>query len=125
MSRRIPEAPGGTLNVDDAVNMADSLGTIGEMERRAYGYLIFKLLLALAVFEFFLLTLYAWRTFPGSAVSNAAAASALQADPATQDAWVASIKDLGQIFLISPVFSLIGAVVGYVLGRQQQTSAPA
>jgi hypothetical protein len=29
-----------------------------------------------------------------------------------------SIKELGQIFLLTPVFPLIGAVLGYIFGRE-------
>jgi hypothetical protein len=28
-------------------------------------------------------------------------------------------KDLGQLFLLTPVFPLLGAVIGYMFGRQQ------
>jgi hypothetical protein len=34
--------------------------------------------------------------------------------------WITSIKDLGQIFLLTPVFPLIGTVIGYMFGRQQE-----
>lgn len=121
----IPERPGGTLNVADAAARAQVLGTLNEIELRAYGYLIFKWLLALLVFEFLLLALYAWTTFPGSVTVAASIASTQQAPPTPQDAWVTSIKDLGQIFLLTPIFPLIGAVIGYMFGRQQQTSPPA
>jgi hypothetical protein len=124
VSQTIPQQPGGILNVADAADRAQVLGTLNEIELRAYGYLIFKWLLALLVFGFLLLALYAWTTFPDSTTDAASSSSALPASPSSQDAWVASIKDLGQIFLLTPIFPLIGAVIGYMFGRQQQSSPP-
>jgi hypothetical protein len=34
-------------------------------------------------------------------------------------AWLTNLKDLGQLFLLTPVFPLIGAVIGYIFGERR------
>lgn len=33
--------------------------------------------------------------------------------------WIAQFKDMGQVFLVSPILPLLGAVLGYIFGSQQ------
>jgi hypothetical protein len=77
-----------------------------------FGYKIFLILIALVVFELLLIVIFAAFTFPG----GGAGSDAMDA----RAAWVAQLKDLGQIFLLTPVFPLLGAVIGYIFGRQEK-----
>jgi hypothetical protein len=106
-----------------AIAVADAVdpGYAERVELRRYGYLIFKWLLGLLAFEFILLLIYGVYTFPrfGEVVELAPPAERQIAWESARDNWVTSIKDLGQIFLLTPIFPLIGAVIGYIFGRQQ------
>jgi hypothetical protein len=79
-----------------------------------YGFRIFVVLIGLVVFELLLIVLFATFTFPrGLSGSEAMDARA---------AWVTQLKDIGQIFLLTPIFPLLGAVIGYIFGRQERTA---
>lgn len=89
------------------------------------GYRIFKLLLLLLViFELVLFALYGFWAYPrlDDVVTTVTGSDA---DPGqawidARSAWVQSLRDLGQVFLLTPVFPLIGAVLGYIFGTQQK-----
>jgi hypothetical protein len=36
--------------------------------------------------------------------------------------WLAATKELGQTFVLTPLLSLLGAILGYLLGRERRTS---
>ena len=93
-----------------------------EIPIRRLGREIFLWLLALVALELILLSMYAFWTFPGIgdvAQMTEAAADRNKNWTEARSAWVASLKDLGQIYLLTPVLPLIGAVIGYMFGRQQ------
>lgn len=90
--------------------------------RRVVGLKIFKWLIWLVVGMTALLVLYGWATYPrieeirslaGTGPEAIAAYSKARAD------WVASVKDLGQLFLITPILPLLSAVLGYMFGRNE------
>jgi hypothetical protein len=37
--------------------------------------------------------------------------------------WFARIKDLGQLFILTPLLPLLGVILGYIFGREQQGSS--
>jgi hypothetical protein len=94
-----------------------------EIPVRVLGREIFLWLLGLVIIELALIATYAWWTYPSlDEVIKANTGSSTDVPQAWADArseWVSSLKDLGQIFLLTPVFPLIGAVMGYMFGRQQ------
>lgn len=90
--------------------------------RRVVGLKIFKWLLWLVVGMIALLVLYGWATYPrideirslaGTGADATAAYTKARAD------WVASVKDLGQLYLITPILPLLSAVLGYMFGRNE------
>lgn len=88
------------------------------------GYKIFKWLLLLIAVVAALLSVYALTTYPSlQEVQNLTAGQqdvdALQAWRETRSEWVDQFKDLGQLFLVTPIVPLLGAVLGYIFGRQQ------
>jgi hypothetical protein len=98
-------------------------GQFREIPVRVLGREIFLWLLGLVIIELVLIATYAFWTYPRlDEVIKANAGSGTDVPQAWADArseWVTSVKDLGQIFLLTPVFPLIGAVMGYMFGRQQ------
>jgi hypothetical protein len=85
------------------------------------GYRIFKWLLALAVLLLAVLTWYGLISYPNeadvnTAVTGQATPDRLAAAKQLQYDWLQQIKDLGQLFLLTPIFPLIGAVIGYIFG---------
>ena len=86
------------------------------------GFRIFKWLLGLIAVLLVGLTVTGWSTYPerGQFVPDAASATAEQwaAFAAAKAAWVTQLKDLAQTFLFAPVFPLLGAVLGYIFGRE-------
>lgn len=94
-----------------------------EMPRGVLGYRIFKWLLLLVAVLLALLTLYAYLTYPDLKDIQALAGrdgDAMNAYSQARSDWLSSVKDLGQIFIITPVLPLIGAVLGYIFGRNEQ-----
>src|SRR6266542_2782937 len=89
------------------------------------GYRIFKWLLLLIFIILILLVAFAYLTYPRIGDIQKLAGSRTNIDiikewSDARSAWVTQMKDLGQIFLFTPVFPLLAAVVGYIFGRQQQ-----
>lgn len=95
------------------------------------GYRIFKWLLALTVVMTACLVMYGWATYP----SDADVATAVGGQTATAEArtnaytqllaeWQQQLKDLGQLFLLTPVFPLLGTVIGYIFGVRKNNGEP-
>jgi hypothetical protein len=78
---------------------------------------------ALVLIELGLLVLYAWGTYPDSqdfvGLQQPMPTDAADVMRQARSDWIASIKDLGQLFLITPLFSLIGVVIGYIFGHRE------
>lgn len=90
--------------------------------RRVVGLKIFKWLLWLVVGMIALLVLYGWATYPRIDEIRSLAGAGSDATAAYTKAradWVASVKDLGQLFLITPILPLLSAVLGYMFGRNE------
>ena len=85
----------------------------GGTEIAQLGYRIFKWLLVFAVLLLAVITIYGWLSYPDAQTTP------LENYQALHDAWLTRLKDLGQLFLITPVFPLIGAVIGYIFGVRQ------
>ena len=87
------------------------------------GYRIFKWLLLLTVAVMAGLAVYAFLTYPTMAeISDAAPNGISSADlrDLTKDSradWISNLKDLAQLFLLTPIFPLLAAVIGYIFGR--------
>lgn len=95
-----------------------------ELPRGVLGYKIFKWLLLLVGVLLFLLTMYAVFTYPSPSDARLLAddpAGAAVAYGQLKSDWLSSVKDLGQIFIITPVLPLIGAVLGYIFGKDEQS----
>jgi hypothetical protein len=102
-----PEAPTVTT-IDEIVEQTLGAEEAGVTPTQRLGYKIFLWLLGLIVVELALLLLYGAMTYPRG--------NAWDDNKAT---WLTSVKDLGQLFLLTPVFPLLGAVIGYMFGKQQ------
>jgi hypothetical protein len=80
------------------------------------GYRIFKWLLLLTVTILAILVVFAALTFPRSVPDSVPVAERFNTLQAARTAWLNQVKDLGQIFLLTPIFPLMGAVLGYIFG---------
>ena len=95
------------------------------------GYRLFKWLLVLAFFLIAGLMGYAWWTYPTTADASAllpASADLAERLDAVRDLrrdWLQQVKDLGQMFVLTPVLPLIAAVVGYLFGVRRSGPPPA
>jgi hypothetical protein len=93
------------------------------------GYRIFKWLLLLTVAVMIALGTYAATTFPtaddikGLLPAGASSADIFRFTRELRGAWVSDIKDLAQVFLLTPVFPLLATVVGYIFGRSHSVQA--
>jgi hypothetical protein len=36
--------------------------------------------------------------------------------------WLTEVKELGQLFILTPLLPLLGTVLGYIFGREQRAS---
>jgi hypothetical protein len=92
------------------------------------GFRIFKWLLGLVAVLLLGLAVAGWVTYPdkGQFVPDPRLATAEQwsALAAAKTAWVTQLKDLSQAFLFAPVFPLLGAVIGYIFGREGIQGGP-
>lgn len=102
------------------------------------GWWAFRMLLAFVGVSYLVLALFAWRTYPASRDSvdvgavNMAAQVPQPAAPELEDTvrlrearaeWLAEVKELGQMFILTPVLPLLGAVLGYLFGREQRAAS--
>lgn len=123
---------GAVRRFQDKPWMAETLANDPVLRLPWIGYRIFKLLLAFSVLLLAALFFYAWVTYPNAdAILKSAEfpqgttfPQKLESLDAERQAWTTNIKDLGTIFLVTPVFSLVSAVVGYIFGVSRQTMEP-
>jgi hypothetical protein len=80
------------------------------------GYRIFKWLLLLAGIIFLALVFFAVFTFPRGVPDSVPIEQRFQVLQDARAAWLGQLKDLAQVFLLTPVFPLMGAVLGYIFG---------
>lgn len=112
--------------IEEATGLAGSEPQVPPLAQ--LGYKIFRYLLLLIAFVGVLLVVYALTTYPSQdeiqeIIGNAEGVEALQAWRETRAEWVDQFKDLGQLFLVTPIVPLLGAVLGYIFGRQQAGQA--
>jgi hypothetical protein len=88
------------------------------------GYRIFKWLLLITAVIFAMLVAFAVLTFPTDVPVAVPEAERFQALQDARVAWVAQLKDLGQVFLLTPVFPLLAAVLGYIFGVSGPAERP-
>jgi len=92
------------------------------------GFRIFKWLIALTVFMLLLLVVYGWTTYPNRSdyfpTSSAGPTDPWKAYQDARDSWVTQIKDLGQLFVLTPLVPLMGAVIGYIFGKAEKRDGP-
>jgi len=106
--------------------LANSLSRDPTMQLPWIGFRIFKWLLLLAIIGSIWIVVFAAFTYPDEASilqafpANAATEAKLQAVRTARADWLTSVKDLGQLFLLTPIFPLIGAVIGYIFGVSRQ-----
>lgn len=90
--------------------------------RRVVGLKIFKWLMWLVVGMMAILVFYGWATYPRIDEIRSLAGTrpeGIAAYTEARAAWVASVKDLGQLYLITPILPLLSAVLGYMFGRNE------
>jgi hypothetical protein len=85
------------------------------------GYRVFLWLLLLVGLLLTTLVLFGWLTYPAGARVAGSSVAAADALEVARSAWEQRLKDLGELFLLTPVFPLLGAVVGYIFGVRQGT----
>jgi hypothetical protein len=99
-------------------------GQTQELGLPRLGYKVFKWLIVVVFVMLGLVAFFAWSTHPDpdrylpKAASTLATPEQAKAWGDAWTAWLMSIKELGQVFLLTPVFPLIGAVLGYIFGRE-------
>jgi hypothetical protein len=122
-----PPADGPVVSLDriTQAQTGDRAASVREIPRTRLGREILLWLLVLVFIELSLLSIYAFWTYPRigdiTRVAGGQNADLQKAWLDARSAWVTSVKDLGQIFLLTPVFPLIGAVIGYMFGRQEES----
>lgn len=107
---------------------------------RVIGWRAFQLLVGFVGLSLAALAVFAWSTYPSLPEVMAAMAepagpvvtSAQPCEVAGPDAaslwsqarteWLAGIKELGQMFVLTPLLPLLGTVLGYIFGREQGVS---
>jgi hypothetical protein len=112
--------------------MAETLSADPVMRLPWLGFRIFKWLIVLSLLIVVILVTYAYKTYPnadailrsGEFTPGTTFSQKLEVLAAERATWVSNIKDLGQLFLVAPIFSLIGTVIGYIFGVSRQTSEP-
>jgi hypothetical protein len=96
--------------------------TTKEISTTEFGYKVFKWLLCLVGLLFLALALFATVTYPSLAEAKALAGPQGNVGTALGDArtqWFSQVKDVGQLFLVTPVLPLLGTVLGYMFGRNE------
>jgi hypothetical protein len=122
--------PPPRLLIDDVVGRelgGKATAHYEEPPRMLLGYWVFLWLLGLLAVFAGLLVVYAVCTFPRfsdiqAALANQSQADMLKAYTDARSAWVGQFKDIGQLYVISPIVPLLGAVLGYIFGHQTSKS---
>lgn len=112
----------GTERVD--LDEIQDAATAGGAEKRKtlpeIGLEAFRALLVFTGFSLLLLAVFGWLTYPGlEAVERLEEPGNVLATFQEQQAeWFTRIKDLGQLYILTPLLPLLGLVLGYIFGRQ-------
>jgi hypothetical protein len=112
--------------------MAETLSSDPVMRLPWLGFRIFKWLIILSIIIVAILVTYAYKTYPSADAilrtnqfpPETTFPQKLEILAAERATWVSNIKDLGQLFLVAPIFSLVGTVVGYIFGVSRQDPQP-
>lgn len=92
------------------------------------GYQIFKWLIGLICAFVIVLCLFAVFTYPRLEDIRGLVPSGTDALGPWREMraeWMTQFKDLGQLYLVTPILPLLGAVMGYIFGRHQsETDSP-
>ncbi|MGH8906820.1 MAG: hypothetical protein ACRD0K_09970 [Egibacteraceae bacterium] len=102
------------VSIEELLARAGGLAPAPPPPMQVIGWWVFRLLLAFIGLSFAALGVFAWLTYP----STAAAPPALWQEARAQ--WFGQVKEMGQIFILTPLLPLLGAVLGYMFGRQEQ-----
>ncbi|HJT91750.1 MAG TPA: hypothetical protein VJ777_07370 [Mycobacterium sp.] len=92
------------------------------------GLYLFQLLAALVALSLVCLVLYGWLTFPRlgevrKALGPNADVDGLRSWQEMRGQWSSDLKDLAQLFVVTPLLPLLGTVIGYIFGRQIREGA--
>jgi hypothetical protein len=137
--------PASQISIEELLARAGGLAPASPPPLQVIGWWAFRLLLAFIGLSFIALAIFAWRTYPSLEYFDQARVAAEQPSPITQppmelvtaprdgdnlaplamwqearEQWFAQIKDLGQVFILTPLLPLLGAVLGYIFGREKQ-----
>jgi hypothetical protein len=124
-----PEEPPSEIGIDAVA--AESLPERGLNEPSLLPVLGFRLtiaLIALIIFVFVWVALFAWLTYPPSLeevdrLMPTNADAAVDSYATLRTAWINNIKDLLQILVVSLLIPLLATVIGYIFGRQREAEA--
>jgi len=129
VTRYHPAMPELTKLFFPRASLADYLSKHPDAQLVWIGYRIFKWLLLLTVAIMIALGVYAALTYPTMSDIKALLPNGVDGDPLVKltkemrAAWMSDVKDLAQNFLLTPVFPLLAAVVGYIFGRSHSVNS--
>jgi hypothetical protein len=91
------------------------------------GWRAFLVLVAFIGVSYVVMAVFAWSIYPqlstfGIEVNapGLCAPGTVARWQDTHEQWLATIKELGQLFIVTPLLPLLGAVLGYVFGRERR-----
>jgi heme A synthase len=137
-------APASQISIEELLARAGGLAPASPPPLQLIGWWAFRLLLGFIGLSFLALAVFAWRTYPSLEYFDQARVQAEQPSTVVQpmelvtapgasnnlaplalwqearEQWFAEIKDLGQVFILTPLLPLLGAVLGYIFGREKQ-----
>jgi hypothetical protein len=138
-------APASQISIEELLARAGGLAPASPPPLEVIGWWAFRLLLAFIGLSFLALAVFAWQTYPSLEYFDQTRMVAGQSSSITQptmelmnapgdntnlaplamwqearEQWFAQIKDLGQVFILTPLLPLLGAVLGYIFGREKQ-----
>lgn len=107
------------ISIDELLARAGGLAPAQSPPLQVIGWWAFRMLLAFIGLSFIALAAVAWLTYPSLGDFNQAAGSiTLWQEARTQ--WFEQVKGMGQVFILNPLLPLLGAVLGYIFGREQR-----
>jgi hypothetical protein len=91
------------------------------------GWRVFLVLVAFIGVSYLVMAVFAWSIYPhlsafGTEMNTPelCASGTVARWRNAHEQWLATIKELGQLFIVTPLLPLLGAVLGYVFGRERK-----
>jgi hypothetical protein len=108
------------VGLDEIAAAETAGGKVSHKTLPEIGLDAFRAILLFSAFMVLLLGVFAWVTYPDMAALERLVATdaVMPTYQQLQAEWFSRLKDLGQLYVLTPLLPLLAVVLGYIFGRR-------